>query len=129
MLDAYVSGAIDQDLLADEQQKARHETADTERLLAAARINLGDLEGKILAAVALAVIAEDGYRRSAPAMRGLYNQAFFQRLYITADGASEGTWARNEQTLLRRSVGRVRLTMQWCPRWDSNPHALSDNGF
>ena len=26
-------------------------------------------------------------------------------------------------------VGLGLGSKEWCPRWDSNPHALSDNGF
>ena len=104
VLDAYLAGAIEQDLLAEEQQRARRDTADTEQLLEAARVDLNKLEGKVLAAIALASSAEEVYWKSTPAMRRQYNQALFQKLYITEDGATRAALTEPFAALLQEDL-------------------------
>ncbi|KUO18824.1 recombinase [Streptomyces dysideae] len=85
LVEAIYSGAMPMDMIASEQQRiGRRLTAVQERLEAVTAVS-DKLEANLTAALDLAGDCQAAYRRAEPAVRRMFNQAFFTRLLIDED--------------------------------------------
>ncbi len=82
LLQAHYSGAITIELLKEEQDRINREKTHAEQLLAAAEAEFVAIEDLLARAFTIAADCRAAYREAGPTVRRLFNQAFFERLYV-----------------------------------------------
>lgn len=90
VLDAFIAGAIDQDLLAEEQAKARREAADTASMLDTANADLNRASINAEGAISILGRAASAYENAAAPLRRRLNQAVFTKLKVYETGHVTG---------------------------------------
>lgn len=86
LLQAHYVGAIPLDLLKEEQNRIARQLATVEERLDATRVEFSALEQQLEAALGYASNCYLGYLAAGHNVRRLYNQAFFERIYVDEDG-------------------------------------------
>ncbi|BCN69576.1 hypothetical protein RE943_30490 [Prescottella equi] len=85
LLQAHSVGAIPLDLLKEEQTRIARQLATVEERLEATKVEFSALEQHIQAALGYASNCYLGYVAAGHHVRRLYNQAFFERIYVDDD--------------------------------------------
>ncbi|MGH3630851.1 MAG: recombinase family protein [Sciscionella sp.] len=86
LLEAIYSGAVPMDLIAGEQERITSRLATIDQRLGATATEFAVIETNLARALDLAEDCHTAYLSAEPALRRLFNQAFFTRLYIDQDG-------------------------------------------
>jgi site-specific DNA recombinase len=128
LLKLYYADAIAEDLFASEQRRIDREIATAEQTLTIAVQENDSLQDTVNMAVDLAANCHRLYREAPPATRHLLNQAFFEGLFLNADGGVSGsTLAAPFATILStpsrpaRSRTRQRATGKGSDTTDPEP--------
>ena len=88
LLQAHLAGAIEIDLLKEEQARVTQELANAGAALAANEIDWTRIEANLEAALELASRIDEAYRKARPATRRQLNQIMFREIRIDVDGVS-----------------------------------------
>ncbi len=86
LVEAIYSGAMPLDLIASEQERIASQLAGITGRLTAAAAKLDQVERNLAQALDLIQDCHGAYLGAGPALRRLFNQAFFERLEIHEDG-------------------------------------------
>ena len=87
LMQAYYSGAVTLDILADEQGRINRDTEQAESLLAGATRQFEDIEGLVQLALDLLKDCDRFYRLAPDSLRRRMNQALFEQVYVDVEGA------------------------------------------
>jgi site-specific DNA recombinase len=82
LLQAYYAGALELDVLAEEQSRINHETEQAESLLTGARKQFEDVEGLLQTALDLLKDCDRFYRLAPDTLRRRLNQALFEKVLV-----------------------------------------------
>lgn len=88
LVDVHLAGAIPVEVLREKQEQASRELRKAEERLSAATIELSKGEKAVTHALELAADAARAYEAAPPQTRRLWNQAFFQKIYLWNDDVS-----------------------------------------
>ena len=86
LLQAHYAEAIPLDLFKQEQDRIRDQLAAVEDRLVATEAHQATVDNHLQQALRLATNTQTAYRQAPPALRRLFNQAFFKHLYISDTG-------------------------------------------
>jgi site-specific DNA recombinase len=104
LLQAHYADAIPLDLLKVEQARIAQEVHDAERAVTASETRSQDLLETLREALALAGSCRDAYRRADARIRRLFNQAFFDKLYLHDDEIARADLAEPFAELLAHDL-------------------------
>ena len=108
LLQAHYAGAVDLDLLTEEQGRIRREESTALELLSLAEEDLPSDERLISRAIDLAANCREAYRLASGKLRRQFNQSFFTRIEITEEGVVGTELTDGFATLLnQRAVERL----------------------
>ena len=85
LLQAHYAGAIPLDLMKDEQDRIAEQLARIEIRLEASLVNIEVVENNLRTALNYAGNCYAGYVEANPSVRRLFNQAFFEKVYLEQD--------------------------------------------
>ncbi|MFH5227301.1 recombinase family protein [Antrihabitans spumae] len=85
LLQAHYAGAIPLDLLKSEQDRIARSLVTVEERLTTASIEVDEIETNLQVALTYATNCYRGYLAAGNHVRRLYNQAFFERIYVDED--------------------------------------------
>ncbi|MGW0019947.1 recombinase family protein [Rhodococcus sp. NPDC003382] len=85
LLQAHYAGAVPLDLLKSEQDRIARQLGAVEERLSAANVAIDDVEANLQRALDYATNCYRGYLAAGPHVRRLYNQAFFEKIYVEDD--------------------------------------------
>jgi hypothetical protein len=98
-----VTGAIPEDLAAEEQDRIRSELEGAGRVLATAEVIYGRIEDTLNLALALVGRCDELYRRGGAQVRRLSNQFFFEKLLVDDEEIAGAVHAEPRGSALRRA--------------------------
>src|SRR5439155_16189559 len=119
LLQAYTAGAIELELLKEDQARIMRQLADAGAALAATEVHWENIETNLKAALGLAVNFGAAYRRAAPQTRRHLNQAVFEAVYVDREGVNYTRLADPFSTLLAEDL-MARLEQEL-----KNPESIS----
>ncbi|MGH2769524.1 MAG: recombinase family protein, partial [Actinomycetota bacterium] len=105
LLQAYYADALPIDLFRAEQARITREKAEAERILERNRLEFTALEDAITQAVELAGNCHQDYLEAEPMIRRRFNQAFFERVWVTDQGVSAVALTKPFQALVDAGLG------------------------
>jgi site-specific DNA recombinase len=85
LLQAHYAGAIPLDLMKQEQDRIAEQLARIETRLEASLVNIEVVENNLRTALNYASNCHAGYLEASPSVRRLFNQAFFEKVYLEQD--------------------------------------------
>ena len=85
LLQAHYAGAVPLDLLKSEQDRIARQLGAIEERLSAANVAIDDVEANLQRALDYATNCYRGYLAAGPHVRRLFNQAFFEKIYVEDD--------------------------------------------
>lgn len=109
LMEAYYAGAVPLDVLKSEQQRMAGEVASSEARLKKINVNLGQHTDVLEKAIKMAKTCGLGYMKSKPKNRRLYNQAFFDKIYVKNRELYKGEYTDLFGALLSKSSNKTDL--------------------
>lgn len=103
LLQAYYSEAIPLDLLKEEQKRITCETKACESELAKVGAKFEIMEATINKAINLATDCAAAYEAAPPQVRRMFNQAFFEKIFVTEKKVSGFDYTEPFDLLIKRS--------------------------
>ncbi len=91
LLEAFFGGAIAIDLLKEQQEGLVSEITIAQEKLKGSDVEVGETKELLEMALSLASNCYEGYKLGGPKERRLFNQAFFEKIYIKDDGVDRTT--------------------------------------
>jgi DNA invertase Pin-like site-specific DNA recombinase len=85
---AHLQGAVPVDILKEEQERLEEELRQSQQQLRAMNVDWDVVEANLTYALGLVSDCEQAYRRGGPRVRRSYNQAFFEAIYVDAEGVA-----------------------------------------
>lgn len=106
LLQAHYAGAIPIDLLKQEQDRITPALTRIEQRLEAAASDYADEQAELSEALDLATDCHTVYERATDSIRRLFNQAFFEKIYITSTDQVSTVPTATFSAILEPSIGR-----------------------
>ena len=100
LLQLHYADAMPVDLFKEEQQRIARELENARRQLQAVSLEFDTIEDNLNRALELARDCHAAYKAATPKVRRLFNQAFFEKIYIDDDGQVTHDLAEPFRTLL-----------------------------
>jgi site-specific DNA recombinase len=110
LLQAYTAGAIELDLLKEEQARLTKQIADAGAALAATEVHWETIERNLRAAIGLAQHFGTAYARADKQTKRHMNQAVFEAVYIDVDGI---TYARLADPFVELLADDLMARLDW----------------
>lgn len=117
LLEAHYAGAVPLDMMKPEMDRLTRELHQAETTEATAKLSLSDLDRQLERALDVASHCARLYETAKPAVRRMFNQGFFKRLYVADDGSIEEAelqepfvhlLTHDQATVVERRKARVR---------------------